>query len=63
MKAITPTNYGSVDDLKLEEVASLVPKAEEVLIGGHASAINNYELAVLQGKVLVSVTEATAGET
>tara|TARA_B100000315_G_C14497171_1_gene550588 strand:+ start:640 stop:1062 length:423 start_codon:yes stop_codon:yes gene_type:complete len=52
MKAITLTKYGSADDLKLEEVACPVPKADEVPIKVHASAINDYELAVLQGKPL-----------
>jgi len=51
MKAITLTKYGSADDLKLEEVACPVPKADEVLIRVHASAINDCELAVLLGLI------------
>ncbi|MDP6536402.1 MAG: alcohol dehydrogenase catalytic domain-containing protein [Gammaproteobacteria bacterium] len=52
MKAITLKKYGSTDDLKLVEVACPVPEADEVLIRVLASAINDYELAILQGKPL-----------
>ncbi len=52
MKAIVLTCYGSPDDLELTEVAKPVPKADEVLIRVHASAVNDWEWALVCGKPL-----------
>ena len=50
MQAIVHTTYGSPDSLELREVDKPVPKDDEVLIQVHASAVNDWEWALLRGK-------------
>ena len=50
MKAITYTNYGSPNELKLQEVEKPIPKENEVLIKVHAVSINFADWALLTGK-------------
>ena len=52
MKAIVLTTFGTPDDLELREVQKPVPKEHEVLIRVHASAVNDWDLGLLQGKPL-----------
>lgn len=44
MKAITFTEYGSPDVLKLSEVATPIPKANELLIKVHATTVNTGDI-------------------
>ncbi len=52
MKAIVLTRYGTLDDLELRDVDKPRPKADEVLIAVHASAVNDWDLGLLKGKPL-----------
>ena len=52
MKAIVFTRYGTFDDLELREVDKPRPKADEVLIAVHTSAVNDWDLGLLYGKPL-----------
>ncbi len=49
MKAITYYQYGSVDNLKLEEVEKPAPKDNEVLIKMQAASINSWDWDLVQG--------------
>ena len=46
------TRYGTFDDLELREVDKPRPKADEVLIAVHTSAVNDWDLGLLYGKPL-----------
>ncbi|WP_436517406.1 NAD(P)-dependent alcohol dehydrogenase [Ekhidna sp. To15] len=50
MKAIHCTSYGPVENLKLVEVEKPSPKANEVLIKVHCSAVNDYDWSMVRGK-------------
>lgn len=50
MKAVVCKKYGSTDLLKLQEVAKPIPKANEVLIKIHATAVNDYDWGMVKGK-------------
>jgi NADPH:quinone reductase-like Zn-dependent oxidoreductase len=50
MKAIVYTEYGPPDVLKLEEVATPTPKANEVLVRVRAASVNYPDWANLRGK-------------
>ncbi len=50
VKAIVLTKYGTPDDLELREVATPVPKDDEVLIKVHASAVNDWDWGLVRGK-------------
>ncbi|WP_252502363.1 NAD(P)-dependent alcohol dehydrogenase [Sporosarcina sp. Marseille-Q4943] len=52
MKAIISGKYGTPDTLKLSEVATPIPKPNEVLIRVHASSINFGNLVLVTGKPL-----------
>ncbi len=52
MKAIVLTSFGTPDDLQLRDVKEPVPKDDELLIKVHASAANDWDLALLRGKPL-----------
>ena len=52
MKAIVLTKYGTPEDLELREVQKPVPKDDEVLIKVNASAVNDWDWGLLQGKPL-----------
>ncbi|MEP5613471.1 MAG: NAD(P)-dependent alcohol dehydrogenase [Cyclobacteriaceae bacterium] len=49
MKAITYYEYGSVDNLKLEEVPKPQPKKNEICIKVHAASINSWDWDLVQG--------------
>ncbi len=50
MKAITLTQFGEPDVLRIEERKKPVPKSEELLIEVHASALNRADLLQRRGK-------------
>lgn len=50
MKAIVLTRYGSSEGLKLQEVPNPAPKEKEILIKIHATAVNDYDWAIMTGK-------------
>ncbi|RFB12673.1 NAD(P)-dependent alcohol dehydrogenase [Bacillus sp. HNG] len=52
MRAIISEKYGSPDTLKLREVATPIPKGNQVLARVHASSINYSNLVLLRGKPL-----------
>jgi NADPH:quinone reductase-like Zn-dependent oxidoreductase len=54
LKAIVYTNYGTPDELHLQEVPKPVPKANEVLIKVHAASINSWDWDMLVGKPWIS---------
>lgn len=49
MKAITYYEYGSIDNLKLEEVEIPTPEPKEVRIKIHAASINSWDWDLVQG--------------
>lgn len=49
MKAIVYSEYGGPEKLQLREIARPVPKENEVLIRIHATSINDWDWALLQG--------------
>lgn len=49
MKAFIQTNYGPPEQLILTEVPVPLPKAGEVLVKIHSSAVNDYDLAMVTG--------------
>ncbi|MEP1093878.1 MAG: NAD(P)-dependent alcohol dehydrogenase [Cyclobacteriaceae bacterium] len=49
MKAITYYEYGSVDNLELEEVPKPTPKKDELRIKVHAVSINSWDWDLMQG--------------
>ncbi|HKK39429.1 MAG TPA: NAD(P)-dependent alcohol dehydrogenase, partial [Cryomorphaceae bacterium] len=50
MRAIVFDKYGSVDQLRLEEVEKPVPQADEVRIKVCAASVNRIDLQLVQGK-------------
>ncbi len=50
MKAVVLTRYGSPTDLTVEEVDVPAPKAGEVLVKVHASAVNDWDWSIVRGK-------------
>lgn len=50
MKAITYTNYGSPDVLRLEEINMPTPGKDDVLVKVHAVSINSWDWDMLTGK-------------
>lgn len=50
MKAVLYTRYGSPDELQMAEVPKPTPKAGEVLVKIHATAINSADARLLRGK-------------
>jgi NADPH:quinone reductase-like Zn-dependent oxidoreductase len=54
LKAITYTEYGSPDVLKLEEVEKPTPKDNEVLIKVFAVSLNDWDLDLLKGSSFVT---------
>lgn len=53
MKAIVCDKYGTPKDLKLKEIDTPVPKANEVLVKILATAINDYDWSSVRGKPYV----------
>ncbi len=49
MKAIVYNKYGTVNELKLEEINKPIPKEDEVLVKVHAVSINDWDWQLLQG--------------
>lgn len=49
MKAMTYYNYGSPDELSLEELTVPIPKADEVLVKVKATSINSWDWDLLTG--------------
>jgi NADPH:quinone reductase-like Zn-dependent oxidoreductase len=54
MKAIIYTNYGSADNLQLQDVPKPIPKDNEVLIKVRASSINSWDWDMLRGKPFIT---------
>lgn len=54
MKAIVYREYGSPDVLRLEEVATPAPQADEVLVKVHAASVNDWDWGLLIGKPLAN---------
>jgi len=54
MKAIVYREYGSPDVLRLEEVATPAPAADEVLVKVHAASVNDWDWGLLIGKPLAN---------
>ncbi|MDD9895239.1 MAG: NAD(P)-dependent alcohol dehydrogenase [Gammaproteobacteria bacterium] len=52
MQAILLHKYGTENDLTFEEIEKPVPKDDEVLVRVHASAVNDWELGIIEGKPL-----------
>lgn len=52
MKAVIYRNYGSPDELKLEDVQKPTPTDDQVLIKIHAVSINGSDKERLRGKPL-----------
>jgi NADPH:quinone reductase-like Zn-dependent oxidoreductase len=50
MKAVVYTKYGSVKELHLQEIATPVPKENEVLIKIYAASVNSWDWDLLKGK-------------
>ena len=50
MKAFVVNTYGSPSSLRLKEVEQPIPKADEVLVKIHATAINDYDWSYVRGK-------------
>ncbi len=50
MRAIVYHTYGSPDVLELQEVATPVPKAHEILIHVHAAAVTPADIAFRKGE-------------
>ena len=50
MKAIHCTSYGPAENLQLVEADQPIPKAHEVLIKVHCSAVNDYDWSMVRGK-------------
>jgi len=48
MKAIVCAKYGASSDLQFVEVAKPVPKSNEVLIRIYATAVNDYDTALVR---------------
>lgn len=49
MQAVVYTEYGAPDVLQLKEVATPVPKDDEVLVKVHAASINSWDWDLLKG--------------
>jgi NADPH:quinone reductase-like Zn-dependent oxidoreductase len=49
MKAIVLSEYGSSDVLQLREVATPIPKNDEVLVKVHAASINDWDWCLMRG--------------
>ena len=49
MKAVIFNNYGSVEDLRFEEIATPVAGADKVLVKIHATAVNHIDIAIAAG--------------
>ena len=50
MKAIVYREYGSTDNLHLEEVPKPIPKDNEVLVRIHAASVNSWDCDLVTGK-------------
>jgi NADPH:quinone reductase-like Zn-dependent oxidoreductase len=54
MKAILHTQYGAPELLRLQDISTPVPKANEMLIKIHASTVNRTDCGFLRGKPFVT---------
>jgi NADPH:quinone reductase-like Zn-dependent oxidoreductase len=54
VKAVVFTGYGSPDVLELREVPEPVPRENEVLVRVHATSLNDWDVAALDGTSLVN---------
>lgn len=55
MKAAVFKKYGSPQVLKVEEVDTPVPEDNEVLVKIHATSINDWDLQILEGKLMARI--------
>jgi NADPH:quinone reductase-like Zn-dependent oxidoreductase len=53
VKAIICESYGPPENLQIKEVAKPTPKPNEVLIKVHATAVNDYDWSMVQGKPIL----------
>jgi NADPH:quinone reductase-like Zn-dependent oxidoreductase len=53
MRAVVYTEYGSPDVLQLTEVATPIPKEDEVLVEVSAASLNKDDLEFLRGTFIV----------
>jgi NADPH:quinone reductase-like Zn-dependent oxidoreductase len=54
MKAIVLERYGTPDVLELREVAKPIPRPGEVLVRVYAASVNDWDLAVVQGRPFIN---------
>ena len=54
MKAIVTERYGAPDVLKLLDVPTPTPEADEVLIRVHAASVNDWDWELLRGNQLIT---------
>jgi NADPH:quinone reductase-like Zn-dependent oxidoreductase len=57
MKAMSWRDYGAIDQIRIIDVATPIPKANEVRLRTHASSINSWDWEIIQGTPWVNRVE------